>query len=705
MRLAPPILIVSSTFSLVPATATELAVETGGGAADKSAIEEIVVTAQRRAEPLQQTPVTVTALTAAMLDERQIANVLDVAGQVPNLAIDPVTGIGNAARIFLRGVGEDQAVFTADPGIGVYVDGVYLARTFGALFDFLDVERVEVPRGPQGTLFGRNTPGGAILVTSATPPEQLGGIIDFSYGRFNEMLARATLGGPIAGDWLSASVSGLYRRRDGITEAPNIGRDVNRRDLGSVRGQILVRPSDRIRLRLLADRTWDDSDSSVPTDVFAGRPANLYRTFAAEDPSARFRTGGVSLTASVDLGAVSLGSVSAWRDLFQTAFLDNDGEARRLSAQALTANQNQFSQELTLSLETKRVQGIGGFFYFEEYNDYETVTFIGSRTNPNIRIARPDFSVQKTLSHALFGQLTYRPVPAVGLTAGARYTWDRKDFENRQPSVPAIFTGFERWRNFSPKLGVDWRIDERIMLFGSWAKGYKAGGFNRSNVRVVAETPYDPEIVESYEVGVKADLANRRLRANVTAFRNDYRDLQLSAFDPNTGTTRRFNATSATISGFEVELAARPSRRFDAYGSLGYLDARYNEFFDLVGGVLTDVSNRKLKGAPELQWSAGFGWTPDLGIAGTVRLGADASFRDFVFNNVANTRLIATEARTLVNASIRYTSPDERWSLTASGRNLLNRQFPANGIFIGGLLAAVYPADPVTWAISARYRF
>jgi iron complex outermembrane receptor protein len=596
-------------------------------------------------------------------------------------------------------------VFTADPGIGVYLDGVYLARTFGALFDFLDVERVEVLRGPQGTLFGRNTPGGAILVSTALPPRDFGGMLDISYGRFNEVVARGTVGGPLVEDRLSASVSALHRRRDGIAEAPNIGRDVNRKEITALRGQLLGEPTERVRLRVMADHTWDNSDASVPTSVFTGRPSNLYLTLANEDPGARFRTWGLALNADFDLGPWTIGVNSAYRELFQDALLDNDGEARRLSAQKLTANQNQFSQEVTLSLDTETLKGIVGAFLFREYNDYATITFIGSRTNPAVRIERPDFSIQKTRSEALFGQFTWRPVAPLGLTVGARYTWDAKDFENRQPSVPAVFTGSERWRNFSPKIGLDWQADDRILLFGSWAKGYKAGGFNRSNIRVVAETPYDPEIVESWEFGLKADLANRRLRANLTLFHNDYTDLQLSSFDPNTGTTRRFNAASATTKGIELELAARPSRRFDAYASIGYLDARYNEFFDLVGGVLTDVSDRALKGAPELQWSAGFGWTPDIGLPGELRIGGDASFRDFVFNNVANTRLIATEARTLVNASVRYTTGDGRWAFTLAGRNLLDEQYPANGIFIGGLLAAVYPADPRSWSISARFRF
>lgn len=668
-------------------------------------IEEIVVTAERRSGSLQTTPVSVTALTASALEDRQVTNVLDIAGQVPNLAIDPVTGIGNAARIFLRGVGEDQAQFTADPAIGVYVDGVYLARTFGALFDFLDVDRVEVLRGPQGTLYGRNTPGGAINVITQQPGDNFKGLAELSYGRFDQVEVRGTVSGPITTGVLAASASVLHRRRDGITQAPNIGRRVNNKDITSVRSQLVFTPGNNLSLRLAGDKTWDDSDAFVPTSNFTGPPADLFVTQAAQDPAAEFRTGGVSLKADWELGDFTLGSITAYRDLSQSATLDNDGELRLLSGQSIVANQDQVSQEVTVSYASDRIKGIAGLFYFDEFNDYDTVTFIGSRLNPAVRIARPDFATQDTKSYAVFGQATIGVLSDVNLTLGARYTWDEKSFVNSQPSVPATFRAERKWEEFTPKVGLDWRLSEEVFLFALYARGYKAGGFNRSNVRIVAETPYDPEVVESYEAGIKTDLFERRLRANLTLFNNDYTDLQLSSFDPNTGTTRRFNAASTRTRGIELELSARPAPTLDIYGSVGYLDANYKRFFDRVGGVLTDVSSRALKGAPEWQGSAGIGWEPEVLAAGTVRLGADISYRDQVFNNVANTPEIATGARTLLNASIRYTTADERWAFTAAGRNLLDRKYAANGIFIGGLLSALYPADPLTWSLSARLKF
>jgi iron complex outermembrane receptor protein len=667
-------------------------------------IGEIVVTAQRRDESLQDTPISVTALTAEALEGRQISNVLDIANQVPNLNIEAVVGLGNSARVFLRGVGEDQAQFNADPAVGVYVDGVYYARTNGALFDFLDIERVEVLRGPQGTLYGRNTPGGAINVITRRPDaDRFGFTGEMLFGRFDQMEARASVNVPM-GEGLAASASFLAKSRDGLSRSTSLNRNVGRREVISARGSIAYDPTPDLRMRLTLDRTWDNSDTGIPTSNFAGPPDDLFVTEGSVIPRGRFRSNGVALDVEYDIGAVTLRSISAYRDLDQTAILDNDGEARLYSGFESDAKQSQFSQEITASLTTDRLNLIIGGYFFDENNDYDALTLIGSRTNPATRIARPDFSEQFTRSYAIFGQATYELFPAFELTIGGRYTWDSKRFANDQPSVPAVYRAERKWQDFSPKVGVDYRLSEGLFVYASFAEGYKAGGFNRSNVRVVAETPYDQERVRSYEIGLKSDLFNRRLRLNLNGFYNDYTDLQLSSFDPNTGTTRRFNAAQATTKGVELEASARPARGLDIYGTVAYLDAQYDEFFDLVGGQLVDVSFRKLKGAPKWQASGGFSYEVDLG-SGSVRLNGDAGYRGRIFNNVANTPAIATEGRTLVNASIAYLTEDERWTFTLAGRNLLDKKYPANGIFIGGLLSALYPADPLTWSVSARYRF
>ena len=666
-------------------------------------LTDIVVTAQRRAESLQDTPLSVTALTSEALDARQVTNVLDVAGQVPNLNIEFVTGLGNSARVFLRGVGEDQAQFNADPAVGIYVDGVYYARTNGALFDFLDVERVEVLRGPQGTLYGRNTPGGAINVITRRPGPDFALRADVTYGRFNNLEGRATVNVPVT-EGLAASFSLLGRQRDGISYSTALGRDVGRRKIVSARGAIAYDAIPNLKLLFTGDRTWDESDTAIPTSNFSGLPADLFLNAGSPDPFGSFRSSGIALNASLSLGDVTLGSITAYRDLAQRAVLDNDGEARLYSGFESDAKQRQFSQELTASFDTERFKGIVGAYLFHEDNDYGALTLIGSRANAATRIARPDTSFQRTRSYAIFGQATYTLVDALDVTLGGRYTWDSKNFTNSQPAVSAVFAAQRDWQNFSPKIGLNYRVNDQAFVFASYSQGYKAGGFNRSNVRIVAETPYNQERVKSFEVGIKTDLLNRRLRLNLSLFSNDYQNLQLSSFDPATGTTRRFNAAEAKTRGIELEASARPARGLELFGTFAYLDASYDRFLDLVGGVVTDVSARKLKGAPEYQASGGFTFDHDMGW-GNLLLNAQASYRSSQFTNVANTAAIAQRARTLVDASIGYRTADERWTLMLAGKNLLNEKYASNGIFIAGFLSAIYPADPVTWSITARYKF
>lgn len=669
----------------------------------EAGVGDIVVTAQRRSESLQKTPLSVTALTAEALEQRQVTSVLDVAGQVPNLTIEAVTGLGNSARVFLRGVGEDQAQFNADPAVGIYVDGVYYARTNGALFDFLDVQRLEVLRGPQGTLYGRNTPGGAINVITTRPGRDFAFAGEALYGRFNQLEGRATIRGPLA-DGLAASASFLMKHRDGLSTSTTLGSRVNERALWSARASLAIDPSPNFRALVTVDRTVDDSDTTIPTSNFLGAPADLFVTAGSPYPKGYFKSGGVALNASLDLGVVTIGSISAYRALHQDAVLDNDGEARLYSGFESHANQSQTSQELTASIATDVLKGIAGFYFFDENNDYDALTRLGSRTNAATNIARPDYSVQYTRSYAVFGQMTYTVVPALSVTVGGRYTWDEKSFSNSQPSVPATFIAARKWRDFSPKLGIDLQLSDTALLYASFAEGYKAGGFNRSNVRIVAETPYDPEHVRNFELGLKTDLFERRLRFNIDGFINKYDALQLSSFDPATGTTRRFNAAKATTRGIEIEASARPFTGLDLYGTLAYLDAHYDTFVDRVGGSVVDVSFRKLKGAPKWQYTVGGGYEFPVG-SGTLRFNADAQYRDKVFNNVANNVEIATGARTLVNASVAWKSPGDHWTVTAAGKNLLNRQYAGNGIYIAGLLSALYPADPLTWSLSVRFKY
>ncbi|MCC7200236.1 MAG: TonB-dependent receptor [Gammaproteobacteria bacterium] len=675
-------------------------------AQESTSLEEVIVTAQRRAESLQTTPVSVTAITAEALADRQIGNVIDIAVQVPNLRIEPVTGLSNAARVFLRGVGEDQSTPTTDSAIGLYIDGVYYPRTLGALFDLSDIERVEVLRGPQGTLYGRNTSGGAIRIITKDPGEAMAGSVDFTAGNYDRRQVRATIGGPL-GDTLKGSLSLLGNQRDGTSKNTTLGKDVNAREVESARGKLVWSPTDTLEFKLAGDWTEDSGDSGVGTSAFSGYPADLFVTAANADPSGYLRTRGVALTATWEFGgAYTLTSITAWRDLQNTGTLDNDAEARTILHFFFDAEQDQLSQEFTLQADWGRTKAILGAYWFTEDNLYESINYSSSRTNPNAAItATRGITTQDTESYALFGQVSFAVTDALTLTAGGRYTWDDKDFSDRYPTLNRLFEVDKEWTAFTPRLAVDYKATDDLFFFASWSKGYKAGGFNRSTTAITALTPYDQEDVETLEGGVKAEFLDGRLRTNLTLFHNDYTDLQLSAFDPATNVSRRFNAAAATTKGVELELTAIVVEGLRVYGTYGYLDAQYDEFFDRVGGVLTDVSYLDLKGAPEQSYAFGFSWDLPLPIPGLLRLNGDLSHRTRMENNVANTPIIATPPVTLVNASLVWTSEDERWTASIAGKNLGDEHYLGAGLYIGGLTTVLYPADPLTYTASVGFKF
>ena len=669
------------------------------------ALEIITVTAQRRTELLQTTPVSVTALTGDALVDRQIDGMLDVAAQVPNLRIEPVTALPNAARVFLRGVGEDQSTPTTDGAIGFYVDGVFHPRMQGAIFDFSDVERIEVLRGPQGTLYGRNTSGGAIKIITADPGEALAGSVDLTVGSYDRRQIRGTIGGPIT-DSVKGSLSLLKNERDGNVRNLTLNRDVNAKDTTALRGKLIWSPAESLELKLAADWSEDLADVGVGASAFNGYPADLFVTTADGDPDGYLRTRGLALTATWASGAYTLTSISAYRDMDNYGIFDNDGEERVIQHFAFDTRQSQFTQEFTLASDWGRTQAIFGAYFFSEKMDHDTINYFGSRANPAAPItATPDLTHQETESYALFGQASFAVTDALSFTAGARYTWDKKDFLDRYPTLALRYVADKDWTAFTPRVAVDYKLNDNVFLFASWAEGYKAGGFNRSSVAITALTPYDEEEVSTVEAGVKAEFLNRRLRTNLTLFHNDYEDLQLSAYDPATLVSRRFNAAAVTTKGAELEVSAAVTRGLFAYATVGYLDARYDEFFNLVNGVLTDVSYLDLKGAPRWSYTTGFSWDLPLPTPGLLRLNGNVSHRTHMENVVANTPIVATPALTLVDASLVWTSGDERWSATLAGKNLTDKEYIGAGLYIGGLLTVLYPADPRTWSASVKYRF
>ncbi|MDJ0750006.1 MAG: TonB-dependent receptor [Woeseiaceae bacterium] len=694
-------------------------------------LEEITVTAQRREASLQEVPVSVSALSADDLEIKQVINVRDLQYQVPNLNITANTGTASAARVFLRGIGEDESRGAVDQAVGIYVDDIFIGRSVGSLMDLVDLERVEVLRGPQGTLYGRNSNGGAIKLISKKPSTEetyydLGTTLG-SDSRFDLRLAANWA----VSESTAVRATAMHRSRDGFHrlnpngDFANLGREVGEIDTTAFRVSVQHAFNDDWTMNLAIDSTADDRDptpdSAAPpndsdNDIFTIEP------LPGADPCSQFAplpfqsmgcfTGYSSEVDVLGIGLNITGSIGDYTFKSLTGYREMEDElASRISFVYLqNTDQDQVSQEFSL---TSNYDGpfnwVGGVYLFEE--DF---TLLSTFFN--------DFSVAvSTESWAVFAHGTYDFTDALTLTAGVRYTDENKDVNATNLTAETgdgTFTA-SRSPDFSKatyNLALDYAFTEAVMGYVSLATGFKSGGASPDCFSPAAcFLPVEEEEVETWEVGIRSDLADGRVRLNASYFFNTYEGLQISSTVPGLGFTR-FNVDETEISGLEVEAAWRATDNLTINAILGWLDGEYTEVTDSQAGGLTNAGvpcpggvptiecakGLELKNAPEFKGTLGFLYTAPVG-NGNLQIAMDASFEDDSWSLVANSPDHAlTEVDTLVNARIAYGPEDDRWQIALWSRNLTDETYgraAAAGSF------TKYAADPLTWGVDARIRF
>jgi iron complex outermembrane receptor protein len=690
-----------------------------------STVDDIIVTARRRSERLQDVPVAVTALTAEALENLQASTLGDLEGAVPNLTLHE--GDANNAVVYLRGVGQVDSLAFADPGVGVYVDDVYLGRAQGAFLSVYDVDRVEVLRGPQGTLYGRNTIGGAVKFVSSRLTAEPSGRIEASVGDYNLIEARAAYGRALDDDgvWLARGAVS-YAARDGYSENAFDGRSDGDRNQVAGRVSLEYRPNDALSVRLNLDGSSDRPDTSrtparaTPVFGFPATSDDPFRVDADFNDKADVDTRGVSVTVDYALNdMIGLKSVTAYRAMDYASHLDLDATPTAFFGVYVEEEQSQFSQEFQLNYTGERVNAVAGLFYFDETDE----TYSGL-LGPAIGVVTSSLNDQHNRSYALYGQATLEVTDRLNLTAGLRYTYEDKDFSRVQNlflAAPTTVPGRDEtgllltdldtsanWDALSPKIGVDYRLSDDVMAYASISRGFKSGGFDGRSNDIDGARPFDQETLWAYEAGVKSTLLDRRLTLNAAAFWNDYTDLQLSSFtsDGAGGFEALFtNAGAATIRGIEVEAVARPVEGLTLNATVGYLDAQYDEYVG-PGGV--DISDqRELVNAPK--WSARLGvvWEKDLGAAGRLTLGADAAHRSKVYPTVSSSEVLAQDGYTVVDAFVRWTDARDRLFAEVGGRNLTDERFIEHGFDLSaspGYQLAYYGA-PSTVRLTVGARF
>jgi len=699
--------------------------------AAQAQIDEIVTTAQRREQSTQDVPVAVTVLTTEELETKQIGDSLDIQNFVPNLNIATNTGTANAARIFLRGIGEDESRGAVEPAVGTYIDGVYIGRLVGSLLDLVDLEQIEVLRGPQGTLYGRNSNGGAIKITTIKPQLENGFSGKFTYGNNNRIDLKGMANFAVS-DTTAVRVSGLYKSRDGFFDIIPSGaaagegsENVGDIDTLAFRGSISQDIGDW-NILISADYTDDDSDPTVSSivpgldadnNVFTVEPAAPCVTPGATAPAGPFQftrpvgcfngfsnetiSQGIAGTITGEIGNHTVQSITSFRKL------DDDLSTHIGFPFAQETDQEQFSQEITFSsnLEGPFNYVVGGFYFREDLNLDSAFVF-------PFRVAAD------TKSFSVFGQGSFDISDRATLTGGLRYTDESREFEGVNFSSGLNNAADNDISNVSYTAKIDYDITDNVLGYASYSTGFKGSGFSPDCFSPTAcFLPVEEEEVDTIEFGIKSQIWDNRLQFNATYFYNDYDNLQIGATVPGLGFTR-FNVDKTQIQGLEFDLRFRPTERFELTANLGLLDAEYDELTEAQAGGLSNNSagcpgtavlagqalidcalDLELKNAPDYKANIAAIYTQPIA-GGDLSFSGDISFEDDSFRN--NPRSAFVDIPTLINARIAYQPEDGFWNVALWAKNLTDEEYWRAGTATAN---AVYASDPATYGVDIGFNF
>ena len=758
----------AASIGALAVTPSSLAQSVGGGASGFT-IEEIVVTARKRAEGLQDAPISITAMTGEALELRQINSSDKLAQVTPNLTFDanaPTSGHSGAAQIYIRGIGQQDFLGVVDPGVGVYVDGVYYARTIATVFDFLDVERIEVLRGPQGTLFGRNTIGGAITIHSRKPVEELEAEAGVKVGSDSLVETRLNLSGPLADNLLGRITLGS-KNRDGYVKRLQDGVDLGDDDMITGRGMLLWTPADNLEVFLSADyldkdengaplvfgginnaqvapqfaailsgclpptpaRLNDRTDPACPNDQFAAGP---YANNGTAPTTSEITQWGLNSTIEWDVSdSLTFKSITAYREMEDRALRDSDNTPLLVFHSVVEDEQEQFSQELQLlgSSLDQRLQWILGAYYFKENIANHQPVFLGA--NPVLfrggagpvvpQSFQVDFDAENK-AIAAFAQATYDLTEQLSLTAGLRYTDEKKSILPDQRVLSSLLffppghhfvPNVEKTVKFddlTPMVNLSYQWTNDLMAYATYSEGFKSGGLNGRNILFNADaevTPFDPEQAQTFELGIKSNWLDNRLTLNGAYFNTKYDDIHLTVRLGIAPTV--FNGGQATIQGFELEGTFVPDESWLITAGVGHLSSKYDAIDPTLAtrGVIGVTDDDQLPLSPK--------WSANIGVAYTQTFGnwvltprIDWIYTDKKFFDAENNAGAVQAGVSLFNAALALDTADDRWSLVFAVTNLTDKLYltaatDATGTGLG-YLEHVY-ARPREISLQAKYRF
>jgi iron complex outermembrane receptor protein len=701
---------------------------------EATAIDDVIVTAQRRDQNKQDVPVTVTVLGGEQVQEARIQTVQDIVARTPGLQFDAYPA--SEPRLSVRGVSSSDRGAAGDPSSAVFVDEVYYGRPAAINFDSFDLQRIEVLKGPQGTLFGRNVVGGAVnIVTNRPDMNDFEGAVEGSYGNFNSQDLSGLINVPFADGKAAVRLGAGYHAHDGyvdrIVDGVKEG-EVDDRDSWSGRAQLRLEPSETFSLNLTADYARDRAagpSNRALYDDGDGDLSGLYvlnwdRDFnnATFDGQQDRDTWGIRAKAEWDLSLGTLSYLGSYRDLDYFADYDFDGSATPDGVPeglgGITGGTDEQSKIDSHELQLKSLPGseltwvVGLYRYRADttrlatsYLDFEDV----------FGVVVDEFITQEneTVSTAVYGDLTYPVTERLNIFGGARYTLDEKTILSTGLSnVPGTFNvndeyvdagASDDWGAATWRVGADYHFADEIMAYGSVSRGFKSGGYQESpGDATEAVVTYDPEFITNYELGVRSQFMENRLTLNASVYLADYTDLQVRI--PSGTGLKTANAGEARIQGLEAELGWNAANGFSVNATYAYTHARFTDYTTIEDGVSVDYSGNRLTRIPDHKFTLSPAYAFDLSTGAEVRFAADFVFESKIYDDQSNLPPEIRDATNFLDARVIYTNPDDRWSFSVWGKNLTDETTKTyEGTFAGVTFGSFNP--PPTYGATLRVNF
>lgn len=683
-------------------------------------VQEVIVTAEYRRVNQQKVPVAVTVVNAEALELKALENLRDVTTRIPGLFISPSNLTHSTGSYYIRGIGETDSI--ANQTVGTYVDDVYISRPIGGTFELNDVEDIQVLRGPQGTLYGRNSSAGAVKVTTRTPGNDFRSFLEIGGGNYNASIVRLGLSGPIIKDKLAGSISYIHRKRDGFVYNITHNQTVGDLSTDTLRLKLNYTPNERLELLFTGEYFKDNSDPTPKQPRALNNP-----DLSSQEQLIWNETelGGVSLRASYRLNeTTTLRSITSVRAFTQPGQYDQDGSAYEINKTYSDHRNENWAQEFQYLYEGEKLHAVAGvFFLYDNFRSFRTnyspnnsnalLTDRGRFLGP--RTALQD-SGEKTRNGSVYGQLTYDFRPNLHFILGGRYTVEEHNFKftgNERVGGQyiddeyTIYRDYKRWESFTPKFGVAWEPADTVSTYLTWSKGFKAGGFDgRANSKEAAGLPYDPEEVVTIELGVKADWFSRRLRTNLAVFDNEIDGYQATALD-EFNISHRINLGKVETRGFELETLWRPVHGLSIVNTVSYLESEVITAGGAASNTATFVG-KEVQNAPKWLHFASVDYVLPVHAFGQYQVGAEYFYRTKIYADGANTESAAGEAQRIVNLSASFVpAAAQNWRLSLTVRNVGDERYDTGGTRGNGITSsnATTYSDPRTWFVRARYSY